>query len=286
MLLADFIREATAALEGKYPQREAHNIVLLLCEDRLGTRSYTHIIEPQYSIGDADMEWLDAAVDRLAMGEPIQHITGHQEFFGRRFNVSRDVLIPRPETELLVQEAVSGAHPGRVLDLCTGSGCIAWSVAEALPGTEVVGVDLSDAALAVAESQPFGHDLQERGVLAPVFVKADVLNTEQEFDHGMFGLILSNPPYIKDSERSQMRTNVLDYEPEMALFVPDDDPLVFYRAVARWSQRFLEADGWGITEINELLGKETAKVFSDAGFKDVKVINDLNGKDRFVKYRR
>ena len=285
MLLADFIKGATASLEGLYPQREAQNIILILCESRLGTRSYTHIIEPQYSIGEDDMEWLDAAVDRLAMGEPIQHIIGFQEFCGRRFTVSRDVLIPRPETELLVQEAV-GRCTGRVLDLCTGSGCIAWSVALALPGTEVVAVDLSEAALAVAESQPFGHDQQERGVIAPVFVKADVLDTEQEFDHGMFSLILSNPPYIKDSERGSMRTNVLDHEPEMALFVPDEDPLVFYRAVARWSQRFLQEGGSGITEINETLGQETAQVFIDAGFRDVVVIKDLNSQDRFVRYCR
>lgn len=286
MLLADFIREATAVLEGVYPKREAHSIVLLLCEELLGVRSYTHIIEPQYSIGEAGQERLDAAVYRLACGEPIQHIIGHQEFCGRRFKVSRDVLIPRPETELLVQQAVSGGCAGRALDLCTGSGCIAWSVALALPGTEVVAVDLSEAALETARSQPFGRDLQERGAVAPVFVQADILDTEQDFDYGMFGLILSNPPYIKDSERAQMRANVLGFEPAMALFVPDDDPLVFYRAVARWSQRFLAPDGWGITEINEQLGEETAELFLEAGFTDVSVENDLNGKARFVKYHR
>lgn len=284
MLLSDFIREATSVLEDRYPGREAHSIVMLLCEEFLGVRSYTHIVEPLYSIGNADLERLDAAVDRLAMGEPVQHITGCQEFCGRRFNVSADVLIPRPETELLVQAAVSGQRPGRALDLCTGSGCIAWSVALSLPGTEVVAVDLSEAALQTARSQPFGHDLQESGAIAPVFVKADVLDTEQDFDHGSFDLILSNPPYIMDSERAQMRENVLDFEPHMALFVPDSDPLIFYRAVARWSQRFLTPGGWGITEINEMLGEDTADIFSQAGFRDVRVIKDLNDRDRFVKY--
>ena len=139
----------------------------------------------------------------------------------------------------------------RVLDLCTGSGCIAWSVALSVPGTEVVGVDISEPALAVARSQDFARECKERKAKAPLFVCADVLDTEQDFDHGTFDLILSNPPYITESEKDRMHRNVLEHEPHLALFVPDGDPLVFYRAVAAWSRRFLAEEGRGMAEINE-----------------------------------
>ena len=178
------------------------------------------------------------------------------------------------------------AEPVRVLDLCTGSGNIAWSVALGVPGARVVGVDISEAALDVARSQNFSADLKSTGALAPTFVAADVLDTEQEFNYGSFDLILSNPPYIMEKERALLRKNVVDYEPASALFVPDDDPLLFYRAVARWSERFLSPDGKGLTEINEVLPKETVAVFRDSGFGEIDVIKDFFDKNRFVFYMK
>jgi release factor glutamine methyltransferase len=156
------------------------------------------------------------------------------------------------------------------------------------PDAEVVAVDISDAALEVASSQDFSDELSRTGAKAPVFVKADVLADvpaggpfAEEFD-----IILSNPPYVMDKEKALMRTNVLDHEPHLALFVSDDDPLIFYRAVARWASRLLSSSGFGIVEINEALGAETAQVFIDAGFPTAQVLQDFSGRDRFVHFSR
>ena len=300
MLLADFIKKGVAALEPLYPTAEAHSIVLMLCESLIGTKSYTHIVEPRYDIDKKAEQPLAEAMLRLQAGEPIQYVIGRTDFCGHSFKVNRNVLIPRPETELLVREAIKiagriqrmripygkSAEPVRVLDLCTGSGNIAWSVALGVPGARVVGVDISEAALDVARSQNFSADLKATGALAPTFVAADVLDTEQEFNYGSFDLILSNPPYIMEKERALLRKNVVDYEPASALFVPDDDPLLFYRAVARWSQRFLSPEGKGLTEINEVLPKETVAVFRDSGFGEIDVIKDFFDKNRFVFYMK
>ena len=300
MLLADFIKKGVAALEPLYPTAEAHSIVLMLCESLIGTKSYTHIVEPRYDIDKKAEQPLAEAMLRLQAGEPIQYVIGRTDFCGHSFKVNRNVLIPRPETELLVREAIKiagriqrmripygkSAEPVRVLDLCTGSGNIAWSVALGVPGARVVGVDISEAALDVARSQNFSADLKSTGALAPTFVAADVLDTEQEFNYGSFDLVLSNPPYIMEKERALLRKNVVDYEPASALFVPDDDPLLFYRAVARWSERFLSPEGKGLTEINEVLPKETVAVFRDSGFEEIDVVKDFFDKNRFVFYMK
>ena len=185
----------------------------------------------------------------------------------------------------------------RILDLCTGSGCIAWTMALERPGACVTAVDISDDALAVASTQDFAEEIQQTGALSPEFVKADVLSddladiisNEIKDEEGksiqQFDLLLSNPPYVMDKEKSLMRTNVLDHEPHLALFVPDDDPLKFYKAIARHSARLLSADGMGIVEINEALGPETAALFTEVGFTDVRIENDLNDRPRFVIFR-
>ena len=300
MLLSAFIKESTVSLEAIYPSQEARSIVLMLCEAVLHTPSYLHIVEPGFEIPEAQVPALQQAMERLEQGEPIQYVIGYAEFYGRRFKVSPAVLIPRPETELLVKEAIEiasriqrmripygrKAESVRILDLCTGSGCIAWSLALSVPGCRVVAVDKSREALELASGQSFHEELKACGALAPIFVESDVLDTEQEFAHGEFDLILSNPPYIRESEKSGMRRNVLDYEPSMALFVPDADPLVFYRAIARWSERFLAENGKCLTEINEDLGEETEAVFRGAGFSSTAVIKDLNDKNRIIFYAR
>ena len=298
MLLVDFLKEGIAALEPLYPTAEARNIVLMLCEEVIGTKNYTHIVDPQYQIDKKGEQPLAEALVRLQAGEPIQYVIGKTEFCGRSFHVTPEVLIPRPETELLVREAVKladmtrrmripfgkSAEPVRVLDLCTGSGNIAWSVALSVPGARVVGVDISENALQVARGQNFSQELKAKGALAPTFVMADVLDTEQEFNFGSFDLILSNPPYVMEKEKPLLRRNVLDYEPALALFVPDEDPLLYYRAIARWSQRFLSPEGKGLTEINELLGKETLAVFDGAGFGQTDIVTDFYDKNRFIFY--
>lgn len=300
MLLADFLSSGTRSLTALYPEQEARSIVLMLCESLIGTHSYTPVVDPGYEIRERSLPALEQAMARLQEGEPIQYVLGSAEFCGRRFRVTPDTLIPRPETELLCREAVRmvrqvrnlrlpfgrDAAPVRILDLCTGSGNIAWTLALEVPGVEVVGVDLSEGALSVASSQDFKAELKASSAIPPKFVRADVLDTEQDFPYGPFDAVLSNPPYVRESEKASMRRNVLAYEPASALFVPDADPLLFYRAVARLSDRFLTPEGKGMTEINEALGEETAAVFRSEGFREVVVHRDFFEKSRFVFYSR
>lgn len=300
MLLAEFVKAGTKALESLYPQKEARSIVLMLCEEVLGTENYTHIVEPEFKIDDKKLPELEAAMERLKKMEPVQYVLGHTEFYGRTFNVDPAVLIPRPETELLCRDAIKlgmrvyrmrspygkNAEPVRILDLCTGSGCIAWTMALSIPGSRVTAVDISDAALEVAAGQDFASELKSKETFRPEFIKADVLDSEQEIELGPFDMVLSNPPYIMESEKEDMRRNVLEYEPESALFVPDDDPLLFYRAIARWSQRFMSPDGVGLSEVNETLARQTETVFKAAGYAHTEIVRDLSDKNRYIIYHK
>lgn len=300
MLLAEFVKAGTKALESLYPQKEARSIVLMLCEEVLGTERYTHIVEPEFKIDDKKLPELEAAMERLKKMEPVQYVLGHTEFYGRTFKVDPAVLIPRPETELLCRDAIKlgmrvfrmrspygkNAEPVRILDLCTGSGCIAWTMALSIPGSRVTAVDISDAALEVTAGQDFASELKSKETFRPEFIKADVLDSEQEIELGPFDMVLSNPPYIMESEKEDMRRNVLEYEPESALFVPDDDPLLFYRAIARWSQRFMSPDGVGLSEVNESLARQTETVFKAAGYAHTEIVRDLSDKNRYIIYHK
>ena len=293
MLLRNLISKGTETISQAFPEREAREMVLMFLQHSIGTSRHTHILEPSYEVPDGACAEAMSAFRRMASGEPIQYIIGKAFFYDREFNVTPSVLIPRPETELLVREALdwarlSGSESMRIADLCTGSGCIAWSMALELPGAEVTAVDISEDALVVASGQKFdevGGVDGMGGVVAPKFIKADVLATPPD-GLGTFDMILSNPPYVMESEKALMRKNVLDHEPWLALFVSDDDPLVFYRAVAVWAKQLLKPDGIGIVEINEALGPETAAVFSQAGFADTSVICDLSDRPRFVRFSR
>lgn len=258
-------------------------MVYAFLEHHIGTKRHTHIIEPSYEVSDEAAEAAMEAFSRMSSGEPLQYVTGLADFYGRQFRVTPDVLIPRPETELLCNTVINKGVVS-VLDLCTGSGCIAWTLALELAGAKVTAVDISDGALAVASSQDFAEEMARTGALAPTFIKADVLagpsafnNPEQRFD-----ILVSNPPYVMNKEKPLMRRNVLEHEPGLALFVPDEDPLLFYRAISDWALHFLKSGGFCMVEINEALGEETADVFRNAGFKDVQIVQDLNSRDRFV----
>lgn len=297
MLLADFIRQGTEALTALYPEPEARSMMLLLCEERLGVSRHAYLTEPALEVPAG---CLAGDLARLRNGEPIQYILGFADFYGRRFNVSPAVLIPRPETEFLCHTILAAAPapsssqgnreyaprsesgaaaPVQIIDLCTGSGCIAWTLAAEIPGAEVTGVDISPEALTVARGQ------QVACHRAPSFVQADILqDPPASLPEASFDLLTANPPYVMDRERAAMRPNVLEHEPALALFVPDEDPLVFYRAVARWARTLLRPGGWGYAEINALLGPETAAVFRDAGFSGVSLLQDLGGASRFVRF--
>lgn len=275
-----------------FPEREAREMVLLYLEDCHDIKRLTHIIEPEFEIAEPVITESLAAFARMACGEPIQYIMGKSHFYGRDFNVSPSVLIPRPETEILCREVISKYRSGlcrtpqpRILDLCTGSGCIAWTLALEIPGAHVTAIDISASALSVAGSQQFTKEMDQTGAIAPDFIKADVLASPDE-RLGEFDFIVSNPPYVMDSEKAFMRTNVLEHEPHLALFVPDNDPLKFYRAVVRWTDSLLARGGWGIVEINEALGPQTADIFNLSCYDCVDILPDLSDKHRFVSFRK
>ena len=344
MLLSEFIASALAGLENLYPRAEARSMVSILVCERLGVQSWTHIANPSFEVPEQSLAQLEADLQKLLASEPLQYVLGYAEFYGRRFRVTKDVLIPRPETELLVDTVLQklksasrgcdrdcgGASRGgacdrasdracdraddrvalKILDLCTGSGCIAWTLALECPqspchacsrepvGAQLTAIDISPAALAIARSQ-FSGELS-RGASGNsivsgrevTFIEADVLDLSEEglsgahskLALGQFDVIVSNPPYVMEQEKALMRPNVLDHEPALALFVPDDDPLIFYRAIAHHASRLLSAHGWGIVEINTLLAEPTAECFRQAGLQDVTILPDLSGKPRFVSF--
>ena len=277
-------------LSQTYPEREAREMVFAFLEYLLGTQRHTHIIYPDYTVSDENVAAAMDAFCRMSDGEPLQYVTGYADFYGRTFKVSPDVLIPRPETEILcrtVIDKVSSAGKSQdlsILDLCTGSGCIAWTLALELPESYVTAVDISDGALSVASSQDFSSE----SPAAPRFIKADVLYPPTGVVEGegplgrQYDIIVSNPPYVMDKEKALMRANVLDHEPHLALFVSDDDPLIFYKALAQWAVHLLKPSGFCVVEINEALGQETAALFIEAGFSHSEVLQDLSGRDRFV----
>lgn len=273
MQLAAFRKYAVQILAPLYDGREAGSIVDILLSERLGLASYAYVTEPEMEI---PTDKLDEDIQRLFAGEPVQYVLGFAEFYSRRFKVSPAVLIPRPETEELVEAVVQacGSESGlKVLDLCTGSGCIAWTLALELCEAEVVAVDISTEALDIARSQ------FERKV---DFVQADVLAEALPLD-GPFDVIVSNPPYILNEEKLDMRRNVLDYEPDIALFAPDSDPLAFYRAIARHAERLLAPGGLAVLEINPLLAEQTAALYD--GFSSVNILQDISRRPRFVTFR-
>ncbi len=287
MLLQAIISEGRKILSALYPEYEAKEMVSAYLEDMFGIARHCHILYPEYRLSDDHAQKALADFRRMASGEPLQYVTGKAHFYGREFHVTPDVLIPRQETELLCQSLIWQINDRRtnILDLCTGSGCIAWTLALEMPGAAVTAVDISDGALKVACSQDFVEEMDRTGAVRPQFVKADVLQGPQEAMAGQkFDIIVSNPPYVMDSEKALMRANVLEYEPHLALFVPDEDPLIFYRAVAVWAIELLSEDGVGMVEINEALGKETAELFLQAGFTNVEIVKDLHEKDRFVRF--
>ena len=292
MLLKDYIEEGTAALSALYPPEEARSMVLYYCAEVLGFPSYQHITEPKTEI---PAKLLDKAVDdmhRLADSEPLQYILGYTEFCGRTFKVDSRALIPRAETEVLcmkAEEMVKGVKPAgelKILDLCTGTGCIAWTLALDLPGAEVVATDLSADALALAGEQ---FKRLSKKVVRPRFVEADVLDIEgtaAAAGLSSFDLITANPPYVMTREKVEMRPNVLGWEPHMAIFAPDRDPLAFHKAIALIALKLLAPGGCAIVELNTEIAKETAAVFSAAGFSSVHIVPDWFDRPRFVSFRK
>lgn len=263
-----------ARLSPLYGKREAEAVVGRLLADKYGAGRLERVLNGG-SVFLRSEEW-EADLRRLEAWEPVQYVVGSEEFYGRSFEVTRDTLIPRGETEQLVRKILSCGPKRRILDVGTGSGAIAVTLAAEWEEAYAEAWDISAEALRVAASNAETHGVGGR----VRFVERDVLNympSEEE----RFDLVVSNPPYVLGSERAEMRANVVRYEPEGALYVPDDDPLRFYRAIARLS--ILEPGGELWFEINERYGLQVQELLLSLGYGDVWVTKDIHGRDRIVR---
>lgn len=267
------------AIQSIYDEREAGNIAVLLIEHFTGLSKMHQFLEKDTLWPENTTETLEAAVIRLQKGEPIQYIMGKTWFYGLELKVNQHTLIPRPETEELVKMLIEylpslPADQPRILEVGTGSGCISLAIASRIPKAIITAIDISEEALCIAKENA------EQNNLRIGFRKLDFLDSTHWSSLGHFDIIISNPPYIKQTEASNMHTNVLSYEPHTALFVTDNDPLIFYQAIAEFSKKFLNNPGAIFVEINEQLGKETKAVFETSYA--VSLQKDMQGKERMI----
>jgi release factor glutamine methyltransferase len=290
-------------LSAKFSRREAEQLMRILLEDLFGIDWNRQLMEPNLCIDERQHYLLSEAVQRLMEGEPVQYVTGVARFGDLLIKVSPAVLIPRPETEELVQkistslqrEATSlpchscegtceskesmggGTKPLRIWDIGTGSGCIAIALAKQFPNAEVIAFDVSDEALQIAK-----ENAESNGVMV-TFVHDDVLNPTSDYFSQPVDVVVSNPPYVCNNERAAMEANVLDWEPESALFVPDDDSLRFYRQILALAQPQLNPNGQIWFEINERMGEEMVRACHEMGFSNVEILLDFAEKPRFCR---
>lgn len=265
-------------LDDQYDAAEVGVFVEMLCEAILGWDKVRLMTSREETIDQSDLLRFHWALEDLKRHRPIQHITGYTDFCGCRIAVNPDVLVPRPETEEIVNWILHTFHlplsTFHLLDLCTGSGCIAIALKKAFPTADVTAVDISPTALEMAQQNAKNNGAEV------CFVEADVLDGMNGVD-GSYGLIVSNPPYVMEKERAQMQANVLDHDPALALFVPDDDPLRFYKAIANIAKEHLAEDGMLVVEINEALADETCDVIRAVGLEPT-IHTDFRGKSRWV----
>lgn len=259
---------------------EIRSIASILMESMFGLTK-TEIMSGKFiNVRPEDDSRLENWVERLNVHEPIQYIVEQTYFYRRKFLVDSSVLIPRPETEILVSIVLSSTiaisrKPGkRILDIGTGSGCIPITLALEWPGSTVYATDVSAAALEVAKKNAAAHNAHVN------FLEHDILREKLPFRD--LDVIVSNPPYVRRSESADMQPNVLRYEPHSALFVPDNDPLIFYREILRQAKAVLAESGLVAVEINEKFGAEVTALFKENGFTDVQILTDLSGKPRIV----
>lgn len=275
------MRNLRKRLQSVYTEGEASAILFLVLEKRFGLSRTDVLVGRLDSLASEDSDLLENIVCRLEQGEPVQYVLGEADFDGMTLGVEAGVLIPRPETEELVgwiAEDFKGAKHLRILDVGTGSGCIALALKRRFPDAEVRAWDISDEALRIASVNAgrLGLDV--------VFERRDALCTEvPEADFATYDVIVSNPPYICEKERADMDNNVLMHEPSTALFVPDSEPLLFYRAISEISLKMLRKGGSLYFEINREYGRETQEMMSGMGYGAVALRKDFMENDRMVK---
>lgn len=269
-----------SALKELYDEREIRAILYAYFVRKWSIHSLEFSLEPQKTLSEEAGRLVEADLRRLRQGEPLQYVLGNAEFYGLPMNVSPKVLIPRPETEELVEKVLNFCRDSsknyRILDFCTGSGAIAIALAHFLPQAAVVATDYDEEILRVAAQNA------EQNAATVRWLRHDVLKDGSEILGTSFDVIVSNPPYIPLSVRATLHRNVVDYEPAAALFVPDEDPLLFYRRIARLSSTLLVPGGQLFFETFENFHDEMVSMLKDFSFEDIRKVKDINNKPRFI----
>ena len=284
MLIKDYRTYFIETLLPIYEVGESESFFYLILEDKHQLKRVDLALEPNLTFSESENETWNSILEKLQHQIPIQYILGKTSFYGLDFIVNENVLIPRPETEELVEWIIQSqksevrSEKFKILDIGTGSGCIAISLAKNIKNAEVFGIDVSEKALATAQKNA---EINEVNI---TFVEKNILETvdlKQEFD-----IIVSNPPYVRNLEKIEINKNVLAYEPHLALFVEDDDALIFYRKIAQLSQKNLVENGILFFEINQYLGKEMVQLLEEMNFKDIQLRQDIYNNDRMVFGRK
>ncbi|WP_372766075.1 peptide chain release factor N(5)-glutamine methyltransferase [Lutibacter sp.] len=278
MLIQEFKRHFFLELSNLYPETEIQSFFNILVEFQFHLSRIQLALEHNFNLGNDDLVFLQNALSKLKYQIPIQYIVGETAFYGLMFKVDKNVLIPRPETEELVDWIIQNhknKNSLKILDIGTGSGCIAISLAKNLPNAEVSAIDISAEALNVAKNNAILNNVKVD------FINADIL-TLQKLDEN-FDVIVSNPPYVRELEKEQMHQNVLSNEPHIALFVENGNPLLFYDKIAELAKNHLTENGALYFEINQYLGVETVDLLKTKGFKNSELKKDIYGVERMVK---
>ena len=278
----DVFAEYRTQLSALYDTQETDAIALTVLKEIIGkTGAYLKAF-PEYELSIGHQEELSGFLAQLATGKPLQYILGHTEFYGLSFKVNPSVLIPRPETEELVEWVLNSCLPKtpiKILDIGTGSGCIAISLKKNLPNANICAIDISAEALKTAKENAELNNVEVN------FIESDILNlthNSQLATHKL-DLIISNPPYVTPTDKDLMHTNVTDFEPHTALFVPQDDPLLFYKAIANLAAKNLVKGGLLFFEINESYGNDSVEMLKSKRFKGIELRKDMRGRDRMIK---
>lgn len=270
------VSQIRSILQACYPRQEAANLSRIVCCEMLGQSTVDYYLGKDITLSLKEEQELDTILTRLCDFEPIQYVQGVANFLGRTFHVAPGVLIPRPETEELVELLLKELPvDARILDVGTGSGCIAISLSKEWPNAQVVAWDVSEEALNLAREN---NDTLQASVQ---FVLCDVLTCDPS-EKEQYEVIVSNPPYVLDKEKQDMERNVLDWEPSLALFVPDTDPLLFYRRIAELGREMLVTGGKLYFEINRAFGEATVAMLCEQGYTNAHIQKDISGNDRFV----
>jgi release factor glutamine methyltransferase len=287
MNLKEYKTNFTKGLEPFYDLEEIESFFYIITEFLHQKKRIDLALAPDFSITENEVAKWNSILVELKKEKPIQYILGETEFFGLKFFVNENTLIPRPETEELVELILSikqlkdSTIQPKILDIGTGSGCIAISLAKNIPHAKVFALDVSEKAIETAKKNAEINEVEVNFINKSILEVEDLGQLITKFD-----IIVSNPPYVRNLEKEEIKKNVLEYEPHLALFVEDNDPLLFYRKIAQLAQKNLSENGKLYFEINQYLGKETVELLENLNFKNINLIKDVYGNNRMIQCTR